>query len=160
MCVSVWKKREKFQAQLINQGTVGWRQGREIHEGLLPSRGTLLAEGDLKQNSSCLQRKSGLINFARCNSAFLNTSLMFHLCDNTYCQICSFTILTLFPSLLFLCYAFYCSNNRPLLKTKHSTLKTIGLRAQQRTILLPLEITQYYLHYRSLLRKKIRAAIF
>lgn len=75
-----------------------WRQGREIQWGLLPSREALLAEGDLKQISSCLQRKSGVINLARCNSVFVNTSLMFHLGDNKYFQICSFTTLTLYFS--------------------------------------------------------------
>lgn len=83
-------------------------------------------------------KKICVIKLARWNLAFVNNSLMFHPGDNIYCQICRFTTL--------------------LLKTKHTTLKTIGLRAQEGPILPPREINQYYyLHHNFFLRKKIRA---
>lgn len=84
MCIYVHEHQgnRRFKHKQGIRRTSRRRQGRVIHWGLLLSRGALLAGGDLEQISSCLQRKSGVINLTRWNSAFVNNSLMFHLGDN------------------------------------------------------------------------------
>lgn len=130
--------REAIQTQPSNQEN-GWKEKRQRWSPGFASlwRG-LACSSDLKQISFRLQRKSGVINLARWNSVFVNTSLLLRLGDNMQCQICSFTTL--------------------LLKTNHTTLDN-RLKGPRGPILSPLKKKQHCWHYSLFLRKKIRAII-